>query len=66
MNTRVQLKLTSRRHLVLCCYVIILIDIPCRLGAIALIWAIRELTMLHVKEILQTISIEGLSIIDKH
>ena len=66
INTGVQLRLTSRRHLVLCRYVIILVDIPYRLGATALIRAIRELTMLRVKEILQTISIKGLSIIDKH
>ena len=49
-----------------CYYVIILVDILYRLGATALIRAIGELIMLRVKEILQTISIEGLSIIDKY
>ena len=65
MNAGIQIKFPTRRHLRPCQYVIILVDIPYRKFATSIVRSIGELTMLRVKELLQTINIEGMTLIDR-
>ena len=65
MNAGIQIKFPTRRHLRPCQYVIVLVDIPYRKFATSIVWSIGELTMLRVKEVLQTINIEGMTLIDR-
>ena len=55
MNAGIQIKFPARRHLRPCQYVIVLVDIPYRKFATSIVRSIGELTMLRVKELLQTI-----------
>ena len=65
MFAGVQLKLTSRTHILPCRHVVIQVDIPYRRYAPPIVQAIGEATMLCVQDMLRRINTEGLSVIDR-
>ena len=64
MNAGVQINIPSRKHNATCQYISILVDVPYRRHASPIVQEIGALTIIRIKEMIQLINAEGVSVID--